>query len=107
MQSTILGAYSPDNRRAGKGTSRHWAAMPGPEAAKGVCPAHGAQQPRVKQEPRERGINTGLHYSFLHGRIVLGAARPTRTCFFHPISRQHALQGRPWSSQSPCHGCRP
>ena len=50
--------------------------MPGPEAAKGARPAQEPQQPRAKQEPRERGKNTGLHYSFLHGRIVLGAAPP-------------------------------
>lgn len=29
---------------------------------------------RPKQEPRRRGHNTGLHYSFLEGRVVLGEA---------------------------------
>ncbi|CAL8472070.1 g11612 [Coccomyxa elongata] len=30
------------------------------------------QQEQQQQEPRRRGHNTGLHYSFLEGRIVLG-----------------------------------
>ncbi len=30
------------------------------------------QQEQQQQEPRRRGHNTGLHYSFLEGRFVLG-----------------------------------
>jgi hypothetical protein len=58
--------------------------MPYTEAAKHR--AEGRSNSHVQQRsPRERGKNTGLHYSFLKGRIVLGG-RHCCCCCFHPCA---------------------